>query len=104
MRDGVRAAARGEAHLLISHTHWDHIQGLPFFAPLYQQGQPPQRLRPPARRPHLRAVFASQTDDPYFPVPFDEAQARGDLPRAGRRRALRDRRRPTSRCTRLNHP
>src|SRR5258707_14499329 len=25
-------------HLLISHTHWDHIQGLPFFSPLYQAG------------------------------------------------------------------
>ena len=24
---------------------------------------------------HLQAVFASQTDDPYFPVPFDEAEA-----------------------------
>ena len=28
----------GSAHLLVSHTHWDHIQGLPFFAPMYQKG------------------------------------------------------------------
>ena len=26
------------AHLLISHTHWDHIQGIPFFAPLFVPG------------------------------------------------------------------
>jgi phosphoribosyl 1,2-cyclic phosphodiesterase len=64
-----------EVHLLISHTHWDHIQGLPFFSPLYQKGN---RLHVYARKRddlHLRAVFASQTDDPYFPVSFDETKA-----------------------------
>ena len=64
-----------KVHLLISHTHWDHIQGLPFFSPLYQRGN---SLHVYARKRddlHLRAVFASQTDDPYFPIPFDEAKA-----------------------------
>jgi phosphoribosyl 1,2-cyclic phosphodiesterase len=68
-------ADRTEVHLLISHTHWDHIQGLPFFSPLYQAGN---RLCVYARKRddlHLRAVFASQTDDPYFPIPFEEAKA-----------------------------
>jgi phosphoribosyl 1,2-cyclic phosphodiesterase len=68
-------AGRSDVHLLISHTHWDHIQGLPYFSPLYQRGN---KLSVYARKRddlHLRAVFASQTDDPYFPVPFDEAQA-----------------------------
>jgi phosphoribosyl 1,2-cyclic phosphodiesterase len=68
-------AGPSEVHLLISHTHWDHIQGLPFFSPLYQQGN---RLCVYARKRddlHLRAVFASQTDDPYFPIPFEEAKA-----------------------------
>jgi phosphoribosyl 1,2-cyclic phosphodiesterase len=69
--DGAGAAV----HLLISHTHWDHIQGLPFFSPLYHPGN---KLHVYARRRddlHLRAVFASQTDDPYFPIPFGEAKA-----------------------------
>ena len=68
-------AGNSETHLLISHTHWDHIQGLPFFSPLYQKGN---HLHVYARKRddlHLRAVFASQTDDPYFPIPFDEAKA-----------------------------
>ena len=68
-------AGKSEVHLLISHTHWDHIQGLPFFSPLYQKGN---RLCVYARKRddlHLRAVFASQTDDPYFPIPFEEAKA-----------------------------
>lgn len=65
----------GTAHLLISHTHWDHIQGLPFFAPLYEQGN---RLHVYARRRddlHLRALFASQAHDPYFPFSQDETRA-----------------------------
>ncbi|MBC8132609.1 MAG: MBL fold metallo-hydrolase [Deltaproteobacteria bacterium] len=65
----------GTAHLLISHTHWDHIQGLPFFSPLYQPGN---HLYVYARRRddvHLRAVFASQTDDPYFPISIEQAKA-----------------------------
>jgi phosphoribosyl 1,2-cyclic phosphodiesterase len=77
---GKELAADGEAgrarvHLLISHTHWDHIQGLPYFAPLYQRGN---KMAVYARKRddlHLQAVFASQTHDPYFPVPFAEADA-----------------------------
>jgi phosphoribosyl 1,2-cyclic phosphodiesterase len=64
-----------EVHLLVSHTHWDHIQGLPYFAPLYQRGN---KLSVYARKRddlHLRAVFASQIDDPYFPVPFEQTEA-----------------------------
>jgi phosphoribosyl 1,2-cyclic phosphodiesterase len=68
-------AGRTDVHLLISHTHWDHIQGLPYFTPLYQKGN---KLSVYARKRddlHLRAVFASQTVDPYFPIPFEEAEA-----------------------------
>jgi phosphoribosyl 1,2-cyclic phosphodiesterase len=75
LAQGEVDAGRINVHLLISHTHWDHIQGLPFFSPLYQRGN---RLHVYARKRddlHLRAVFASQTDDPYFPIPFDEAKA-----------------------------
>ena len=68
-------AGRTDVHLLISHTHWDHIQGLPYFSPLYQSGN---KLSVYARKRddlHLQAVFASQTEDPYFPVPFAETRA-----------------------------
>jgi len=94
---------QGTAHVLISHTHWDHIQGLPFFAPLYQKGN---HLYVYARRRddvHLRAVFASQTDDPYFAIPIDETKAEISF------RELADSARfeigdVGVRCARLNHP
>ena len=75
MMAGECGEGRGGAHLLVSHTHWDHIQGLPFFAPMYQKGN---RFHVYARHrddTHLRAVFASQSGTPYFPVPFDQVQA-----------------------------
>jgi phosphoribosyl 1,2-cyclic phosphodiesterase len=77
---GKELAGDGEAgharvHLLISHTHWDHIQGLPYFAPVYQRGNKVSVYARKRDDLHLQAVFASQTHDPYFPVPFTEAEA-----------------------------
>ena len=96
-------SGKGVAHLLISHTHWDHIQGLPFFAPLYQTGN---HLYVYARRRddvHLRTVFTSQTGDPYFPTSIEEAKAKISF------RELADSARfeigdVKVVCTRLNHP
>jgi phosphoribosyl 1,2-cyclic phosphodiesterase len=94
---------RGKAHLLVSHTHWDHIQGLPFFAPLYQAGNHFHVYARQRDDTHLRTVFALQSDNPYFPVPFDAAAADLDFTE------LSDDARfeigPVKvRCTRLNHP
>ncbi|MCG8417682.1 MAG: MBL fold metallo-hydrolase [Proteobacteria bacterium] len=94
---------RGVAHLLISHTHWDHIQGLPFFSPLYQQGNELHLFARQRNDMHLRAIFESQTEDPYFPVPMSTLKAdirfhelvEGQRFDIGRAKIT---------CTRLNHP
>jgi phosphoribosyl 1,2-cyclic phosphodiesterase len=71
-----KAGAPVEAHLFVGHTHWDHIQGLPFFAPLYR----PETLLTiygvhGTSRP-FRDVIAGQMASSYFPVRFDEAAAK----------------------------
>lgn len=61
--------------LLLTHTHWDHIQGLPFFRPIYE---PQCRLRIlgyEGARQSLVNVLTSQMESPYFPVPFEELPA-----------------------------
>jgi phosphoribosyl 1,2-cyclic phosphodiesterase len=96
-------SGRGRAHLLISHTHWDHIQGLPFFAPLYQRGIDLHIYARQRDDTHLRAIFASQTEDPYFPVPMASLQANVTFRelRDGESFAIDGAR---VGCTRLNHP
>jgi phosphoribosyl 1,2-cyclic phosphodiesterase/CheY-like chemotaxis protein len=58
--------------MLLTHTHWDHIQGLPFFQPVYQ---PQCRLRIlgyEGARKGLVNVLSGQMESPYFPVLFDQ--------------------------------
>jgi phosphoribosyl 1,2-cyclic phosphodiesterase len=93
---------RGEASILISHTHWDHVQGLPFFSPLYRAGNQIQ-IFARERDTHLEAVFSQQHGQPYFPVPLSAMQAdmRFHALTEGARFEL-GRAKITS--TRLNHP
>ena len=54
--------------LLISHTHWDHIQGLPFFSPVYNQKNLIRVLGYEGARAGLAKILASQMETPFFPV------------------------------------
>ena len=56
--------------LLISHTHWDHIQGLPFFAPIYDALCRLRILGGEGARKGLVAALTGQMESTYFPVPF----------------------------------
>ena len=63
------------ATLLLSHTHWDHIQGLPFFSPMYQSRNRFRILGYEGARNGLRSVLSSQMDMPYFPIGLKELPA-----------------------------
>jgi phosphoribosyl 1,2-cyclic phosphodiesterase len=73
MEDSFRDG-KGKCSILISHTHWDHVQGLPFFSPLYRAGNKIQ-IFARQRDLHLEAVFSQQHNAPYFPVPLNAMQA-----------------------------
>ena len=57
-------------NLLITHTHWDHIQGLPFFAPLYEARWRLRIFGYEGARKSLVAALTGQMESTYFPVPF----------------------------------
>jgi phosphoribosyl 1,2-cyclic phosphodiesterase len=56
--------------LLLSHTHWDHIQGLPFFAPIYESRCRLRILGCEGARKSLVTALTGQMESTYFPVPF----------------------------------
>ena len=62
-------------HILLSHFHWDHIQGLPSFAPLFQSGV---EINFYAHRPpdQVRRLLGVLMAEPFFPVPFAEIGSR----------------------------
>jgi phosphoribosyl 1,2-cyclic phosphodiesterase len=76
---GKEVAARAQPpraiHIFFTHFHWDHLQGLPYFLPLYMassnlifySAHPPEQLR---------AVLAGQMKSPYFPVLFEHLGCR----------------------------
>jgi ribonuclease BN (tRNA processing enzyme) len=61
--------------LLIGHTHWDHIQGLPFFAPLFARNNEWDVCGPKGLSGSLRETLAGQMESTYFPVALESLGA-----------------------------
>ena len=63
------------ATILLSHTHWDHIQGFPFFAPLFVPGNQFTIYAPEDCHHSLADVLAGQMEYTYFPVELNQLGA-----------------------------
>jgi phosphoribosyl 1,2-cyclic phosphodiesterase/ActR/RegA family two-component response regulator len=61
-----------ELTLLITHTHWDHIQGFPFFPIAYNPKNTIHVLAFEGARKSLEATLSSQMESPYFPVSMQQ--------------------------------
>lgn len=81
---GNRWAAPGgknspETHIFVSHYHWDHIQGMPFFSPLYAEKNKFHFYSFRSKflgRDSLKQVFEAQMALPYFPVDLSAMNAK----------------------------
>ena len=63
------------ADIFVSHFHWDHIQGVPFFRPLYENAQNQFAFHSSRRTRSLQRVMEEQMSSPYFPVNISEMKA-----------------------------
>jgi phosphoribosyl 1,2-cyclic phosphodiesterase len=72
---GMRELGHLSLHLFLTHFHWDHIQGIPYFQPLFS---PVTRLNVHSwtSGQETRRVLEGQMRTPYFPVNFADVSAR----------------------------
>jgi phosphoribosyl 1,2-cyclic phosphodiesterase len=64
-----------EADLFLSHPHWDHIQGIPFFTPLYRAGNRVRIWSGAGTAGSVERMMREQMSPPGFPVAFDALEA-----------------------------
>ncbi|HEY0970623.1 MAG TPA: MBL fold metallo-hydrolase [Gemmatimonadales bacterium] len=63
------------ADVYVTHAHWDHIQGLPFFAPLFHPGHSVRIWTAPELGDRIERALRAQMSPEVFPVPFEEMLA-----------------------------
>jgi phosphoribosyl 1,2-cyclic phosphodiesterase len=68
--------ARGRVDVLLTHLHMDHVQGLGFFAPLFEPGREVHLWGPPSTTQSLRQRLARYLSPPLFPVRIRELACR----------------------------
>ncbi len=65
-------------HFLLTHFHWDHIQGIPFFSPLYNPSND-ITFHSGRSRKEIQELLKGQMSDPYFPVNFELVAAKREF-------------------------
>lgn len=65
-----------KGHIFVSHTHWDHIQGFPFFTPAFGLGNEFTIYHLHGTEKPLERVFRGQMDSDYFPIRLSDMMAK----------------------------
>lgn len=63
-------------HLFITHTHWDHIQGFPFFVPIYVPGFEITVYGERGFGKNIESLLCGQMDRDYFPIQREDLRAK----------------------------
>jgi phosphoribosyl 1,2-cyclic phosphodiesterase len=74
--DKLMKSGSVRAHVFLSHYHWDHISGLPFFAPAYDPKSELIIHGATRRGRDVRQILSGQMIDPYFPIDLGALNAR----------------------------
>ena len=96
----LRDRKRVQVSVFYSHMHWDHIQGLPFFTPLYIPGTEIDFHGPK----ELTSALVAQMSDPGFPVRFGDVPAKVSFNELTEGMTIRLDADTTVTCAKLNHP
>ena len=72
----VKSRKNKVINLFISHSHWDHIQGFPFFTPAYLEDTTINIFGCPPTYDKLQEILTNQMESKYFPVNFGELKAK----------------------------
>ncbi len=68
--------SNGTINLFLSHSHWDHIQGFPFFMPAYSENAQIKIFGCKPAFNKLKDILTNQMESSYFPVNFKELKAK----------------------------
>ncbi|HCV43343.1 MAG TPA: MBL fold metallo-hydrolase [Bacteroidetes bacterium] len=71
----MATGASVQAYIAISHPHWDHVQGFPFFKPAFISGNELTIIGPQSKHVTLRQMMAHVMDKVYFPIQLHELKA-----------------------------
>ncbi len=68
-----------DAVVFLTHFHWDHIQGYPFFMPLYDSDTSIRIIGPDQAHADIKELFTTQMASINFPIPFTELSAKKEF-------------------------
>ena len=94
-------------HILLTHTHWDHINGFPFFAPAFDPNRQFDIMAGHLMdKGGIQNILETQMDNPMFPVPLEAMQSKltfNDF-HAGEDLDIADSKKVKVRTAKLHHP
>ena len=76
MGNDFREKSEVHSNILLTHTHWDHIQGFPFYIPIFFPQNSITFFGPVSKEDTLEDVVAGQMNYAYFPIKLDELKAK----------------------------